>query len=165
MKKVLFLLLILLMSNSKKGLAQEITKTLMNVNAYTATLVYEAKIKSNDTIYQTYLYGYDERYRTLASRVIILFLEDTMQQDFINDLKKAKEFILNETSDDVLFDKTYYQIRIGKGFYGKPTVMLYGPKTRGNGYFSVRLKDIDKIIEKLSSYRLGQWLNTNDNNK
>ena len=72
MKKVLFFLLILSMSISKKGLTQEITKTLMNVNAYTATLVYEAKIKSNDTIYQTYLYGYDERYRTLASRVIIL---------------------------------------------------------------------------------------------
>ena len=88
-----------------------------------------------------------------------------MQQDFINDLKKAKEFILNETSDDVLFDKTYYQIRIGKGFYGKPTVMLYGPKARGSGYFSVRLKDIDKIIEKLSSYHLGQWLNTNDTDK
>lgn len=161
MNKVLFFLLILFMSISKKGLTQEITKTLMNVNAYTATLVYEAKIKSNDTIYQTYLYGYDERYRTLASRVIILFLEDTMQQEFINDLKKAKEFILNETSDDVLFDKTYYQIRVGKGFYGKPTVMLYGPKTRGNGYFSVRLKDLEKIIDKLSSYHLGEWVDIN----
>jgi hypothetical protein len=154
MKKLYILIFILIITDSLY--AQQIQKKLLEVKILNTTLVYEALIKSNDTTFQTYIYGANDRYKNLYDRVIILFLNDTTQQQFLKDLIKAKEYVANGTTDGILFENPFYQIRVGLNIYGKNEISIY--ERRGRGYITQRLKDVEKLIEVLSSFHLGEWV-------
>lgn len=150
MKKLILLFFLFATLSSK---SQTITKKIFQKYVGVTTLVYEQKIKDADTSYSCYIYGNDARYRYLSSKVIILFLEEADKKKFVVDLKKAKEYFEAGTTEDVLFESKFYQIRITSQ-YGTKKFLLY--ELKGVGVVNITLREAKKLIDLLETFEIGK---------
>jgi len=153
MKKLLVLAVLLISSLS---IGQTKRVPIFSEKIGTVELTYQKAIyldNSSPTKYYAFIAFQNEEYKTIVDSKIIGFFSQETLTEFITDLKSVQEQMLTKEKVTIDWTKSNYKLQLYEFNVGN---LYINTIQRGKGHTIINLKNVTKLIEKLSLIEIGK---------
>jgi hypothetical protein len=153
MKKVLVLGM-LLISGLSIAQTKKISIADVTIDKIDVKYIKDVNLSTNESKYYSYLAFQNQEYSSIIDSQIIGFFKQSELDEFITDLKAVEKQMLTKEKVNVNWTKHNYGLDLYD--FNSNYVYLRNLRNGHNGYTTITLKSLTKIIEKLSTIEIGK---------